>query len=179
MKLNKSKKPVVTVKGPIVAIGGRGVIVTELPSLPGDMKLGLQPIMEKKRGEDHSMSELWVKAGMFMTSSAEPRKVRNSPFVVQNGDRKVAAVLLDTFEHARKTRRIVVHPKLKFRQGKNTFTADVISAPGWNPKSDKQPSYLGVLHANGYRHKRIESTLIREADGSESRNKHLVARLVR
>lgn len=161
MKLVKSVKQVIHFVGSLIAIGARGVAVSELKELPAPLKLGTQPILAKTRGDDVS-KELWVRSCSWLT----PKTAKKPEFTLLPLPKAVSSKL------------VKLHKGMRFRtlDGK-THTGTIVAPYSWEP-SMRQPQYLGVVDCRTYRHGRIESRLVRESDGSESRNKSLVAKLV-
>ena len=142
-KLVKAAKAIV---GQFVAIGNRGVLVTEITKVEAPLVIGKNRILSKVRGENHAAKELWSKAGSWIQSSREVEKDGYAYFQ------------LLPVAQAIKTGQVKLLKGVQFVQ-KSTgrkFTGDLLMPRDWK-EGEKQPRVLGVINARGYSYGRIES----------------------
>lgn len=162
MKVKKS----VSIKGPFVSIGKRNgeilCAVPELDVLPPGLVLGENPLPPKERENPEA---LWIVSCSWVASRDAGK------FTILRLDdaiRKKEVKLLKRVKF--------IHTNAKGKQ--EIYRGDIVVPRKWEP-SQKQPRCVGVINAKGWGAKRIESTLVHEADKNKPpRNREVVAKLV-
>ena len=68
-------KAVKAIIGTFVAIGSRGVVVTELDKIEAPLVIGSQPVLTKSREDGDHWKKLWVASCSWITSTKAVDKI--------------------------------------------------------------------------------------------------------
>lgn len=165
-----TKKASKAIKGPFVAIGNRGTAIAQMETLEGTLTLGKNLVLAKT-GNGSSIEdrkeELWARSCSWIQSRKEVDKNGNAYFTLLRVKDAIARG------------EVAVVKNIKFRQtatGK-LFTGTLLAPKGYK-SGEKLPANVAVIDSPGYKYGRIEKNMVKEADGSDSRNRLLVCKLV-
>lgn len=163
-----AKKTGKTIRGTFISIGNRGTAIAQISELVAPLVLGRNKVLPKQgRGIDERTKQLWALSCSWIQSRAE---------VDARGDAWFTLLKVDDAIREKKVR---VLKGCLFKQAatKRTHKGDLV-VPASYKDGEKLPKITAVINCPTYKYGRIESKAVREADGSEARNRLLVCKLV-